>query len=248
MRDQNDEFFVGYLRMPAGLTRFLQRVAIAAVLLALGAAAVIAARQRDPGDGRWDYGKTSTFVGRVTMKPYAMLELHDGAGAMVLVGVGKRSADTAGTADGRTVRIRGTVLRRANLRMLEVEGEIEPVVAPYSAIDVSVDAAPVTFRGEIIDPKCFAGAMKPGDGKAHKACAALCLRGGIPPALHTRAADGTDRIYLLVNSDGAPITGPQLDRVIAQIGEDVNLIGRIVALGRMRLLAVDPGTIRRRAP
>ena len=29
----------------------------------------------------------------------------------------------------------------------------------------------------------FDGAMKPGDGKTHKGCAALCLRGGIPPAL-----------------------------------------------------------------
>jgi len=36
------------------------------------------------------------------------------------------------------------------------------------------------LRGEIIDPKCFFGVMKPGSGKTHKSCAARCLSGGIP--------------------------------------------------------------------
>ena len=38
----------------------------------------------------------------------------------------------------------------------------------------------VTLKGEIIDPKCYLGAMKPGGGKTHKACAMRCIAGGIP--------------------------------------------------------------------
>jgi hypothetical protein len=34
--------------------------------------------------------------------------------------------------------------------------------------------------GEVVDAKCYLGAMKPGDGKSHKACATLCVTNGIP--------------------------------------------------------------------
>lgn len=47
---------------------------------------------------------------------------------------------------------------------------------------------PVTLDGELVDSKCYLGTMKPGDGKTHKSCAILCLRGGIPPLFVSKAA------------------------------------------------------------
>ena len=242
MRDGRDEFFVGYLPTPPRLRRFLRRAGVVVLLMGLGAAGVIAARQRDPGTGVWDLANRKEFIGRVAPRPYPMLELQDGAGTLVLVGVGKFSAYLSREAQGRTVRAHGTTLQRSNLRLLEVEGELEPLEVESSAFEESSDPSPITLRGEIIDPKCFAGAMKPGDGKAHKACAALCLRGGIPPALRARAVDGSDVIYLLAAADGGPITGTQLERVIARVGDAVELTGVIVTRGDVRFLRLtsDP--------
>ena len=43
------------------------------------------------------------------------------------------------------------------------------------------EGAEITLRGEIIDSKCYLGAMKPSTRKVHRACAIRCLSGGIPP-------------------------------------------------------------------
>jgi hypothetical protein len=53
------------------------------------------------------------------------------------------------------------------------------------------------LTGEIVDSKCFLGVMVPGAGKTHKDCASLCLRGGIPPALHVQDRDGRSALLLL---------------------------------------------------
>ena len=39
------------------------------------------------------------------------------------------------------------------------------------------------LKGEIYDPKCAFGAMKPGFGKPHRSCAIRCISGGVPPIL-----------------------------------------------------------------
>jgi len=103
----------------------------------------------------------------------------------------------------------------------------------------------VTLRGEITDPKCFAGAMKPGDGKTHKACAALCLRGGIPPAFRTTGRDGELVSYVLVGPGVEPLEGESLEPLVERVGEPVALRGRPVTLGRLRLFEVAEGSVRR---
>jgi hypothetical protein len=97
------------------------------------------------------------------------------------------------------------------------------------------------FRGEIIDPKCFAGAMKPGTGKTHKACAALCLRGGIPPAF----LSDTGEIRILTDVSGNALTGTALERVIERVGEPVQLKGVASSIGAIPVLKLDASTLRR---
>jgi hypothetical protein len=67
------------------------------------------------------------------------------------------------------------------------------------------DLGELTLAGEIVDTKCFLGVMNPGEGKVHRECAALCLHGGIPPALFTRELDGSPKIVLLIDPSGAPM-------------------------------------------
>ena len=72
----------------------------------------------------------------------------------------------------------------------------EPIGAPYEAKEMPLmptSLGVATLRGEIVDSKCYLGAMKPGDQKTHKACATLCIRGGIPPVLVERLPGGGTR-------------------------------------------------------
>jgi hypothetical protein len=100
----------------------------------------------------------------------------------------------------------------------------------------------VVLRGEIVDSKCFLGVMVPGAGNTHRDCASLCLRGGIPPALFVREADGSSSLVLLAGRAGLG------DRAAAVAGEPVQVSGTIERRGGWRVLRTDPGDWTRLAP
>src|SRR5262249_8018095 len=54
------------------------------------------------------------------------------------------------------------------------------------------------IKGEIVDPKCYFGVMKPGEGKPHRDCAIRCILGGIPPVFHVQNESGDNNYYLIV--------------------------------------------------
>ena len=100
----------------------------------------------------------------------------------------------------------------------------------------------MTLRGEIIDSKCYLGAMKPGGGKTHKGCAALCLSGGVPPMFVTRDAAGNETYYLLTDSEGKPMGKEAVDYV----GDPVELTADLEQRGDLRVLKLAAADIRRR--
>jgi len=78
-----------------------------------------------------------------------------------------------------------------------------PGASPFNA-QAGQAGAPrkyVDIKGEIVDPKCYFGAMNPGEGKTHLGCAARCLSGGIVPLLHWKEADG-DHFAILAGEHG----------------------------------------------
>jgi hypothetical protein len=97
------------------------------------------------------------------------------------------------------------------------------------------------FTGEILDSKCYLGAMKPGDGKGHKACATLCVTGGIPPMLLVWTPDGGRRHLLLVDDRGHSARG----LVLEALGEPVTVTGRPGRTGDLETLAIDAHAIER---
>jgi hypothetical protein len=58
------------------------------------------------------------------------------------------------------------------------------------------------IKGEIVDPKCYFGVMKPGEGKPHRDCAIRCILGGIPPVFHVQNTNGENNYYLIVGPHG----------------------------------------------
>ena len=246
---ERDDFYVGYFPLPRAHRRFLQVALPLAVFLMVFSAAGIALKQRDPGAGVWQTGEASTWTGVVRFDPYPTLYVEGEApGVYLLVRMGKLGAhDAAAPFNDQLVTIRGRQLQRDGRRMIELDdapgsdpaitslGGASPTTAPPSVL------TPVTLSGEILDAKCYLGAMKPGDGKAHKACATLCIAGGIPPMLYTRAPDGSRTYTLLADESGAPI----LDPLLPFVGEPVTLSGRLERRAAGRVLRVDTGSIAR---
>lgn len=249
-----DEFFVGWLPMPAGHARFARRAACVGIVIVAAAAAVIPARQQSPGTGVWETDSIVTLQGVAVAWPYAMLLAPQDGGEMrtvLLVEAGKFAAtERIRPFAGQPVRVSGTLLHRDDRSMLElVPGEraIEPretlsvAPEPLRHATAARSLGAVALQGEIIDPKCYLGAMKPGGGKTHKACAALCLAGGIPPMFVTRDSQGRETFYLLTT----PAGGPCHDRAIPFVGDPVELRGQLEQRGDLFVLKVDFAHVRR---
>lgn len=111
---------------------------------------------------------------------------------------------------------------------------------PARALGPLVELGERRLEGEIVGAKCHLGVMNPGSGLVHRSCAALCLRGGVPPLLAVRRADGS--------TEGIVLTGPSGEavgrRVARLAGTPVSATGRLVRQGTTTFFRVDPTQIR----
>ena len=111
---------------------------------------------------------------------------------------------------------------------------------PAPAFGPLVELGERRLEGEIVGAKCHLGVMNPGSGLVHRSCAALCLRGGVPPLLAVRRADGS--------TEGIVLTGPlgeAVGRRVARLaGTPVSATGRLVRQGTTTFFRVDPTQIR----
>lgn len=226
MSGDDRDFYVGYLPTPARDARFLRFMVPAAVLLALGFALAVNISAPPAGDGSWDTGHEVVLEGELVAQPFPMLRVARADGSVervLLVEMGKFGADARiarfAKGDGTrvAVRARGFLIERDGQRMIELadgeaieSGGVLPPTAP------GVRMGTVVLDGEIVDSKCWLGVMKPGEGKAHRDCATLCIRGGIPPSLVCRADDGSSRRALVVGQDGKPLSIVVLEPWIAR--------------------------------
>ncbi len=256
---ENDEaFYVGYLPLPAALRVWLASVVGAMVVAAIAMSVVISSTARDPGPAVWNDGELSTFTGTLTCDPWPTLWVSSAEHTsqtvrpMLIIEEGKHGARQELSAfDGRTVTLRGHTLTRGELRMFELSDEPDAVKPSESSVAgssvlIRTDKGTVTLTGEIIDPKCFSGAMKPGDGKGHKACATLCIRGGIPPMLAVWDGAGEPTLWLLTDAQGRAFTEQSLEELLPFVGDFVKVQGQAFLTGNLRQLKIDPREIVRR--
>lgn len=243
------ELYVGYLPVPPTYLRFLRTAAPVLAMLFVAGAVAWAISYRSPGTGVWDTAQVREFTGVIHARPYAMIHTTDVDGSprsMLLVQEGKHGAAEIGAAfDGKQTRVRGFVLERDGHRILELSGSPERVVSDASMeMDPSLRCEPagrVTLRGEIIDPKCYFGAMKPGEGKVHKECATLCIAGGIPPMFLVRKNGSAPDYYLIADHDGNG-AGPA---ILPYVADPVEVSAELEQCGDLRILKLDPAALRR---
>ncbi|MBX3378509.1 MAG: hypothetical protein KF805_00315 [Phycisphaeraceae bacterium] len=242
-------FYVGYLPVPAPLRRFLGIAAPLAAGLVIIAALAASVTQRDPGPARWNDGVAQQFRGHLIRWPYPILLVSDDsakheASMYLLVEMGKHGAERPKwSRDGVAVFASGWKLDRDGRQMIELEPASdalrEDTSIPRLAVSSPVQIGTVTLKGEIVDSKCYLGAMKPGEGKTHKACATLCIKGGIPPVLVTRDASGRLDHILLCSETGEAL-GSEIWPFIA---DPVAITGELEVWHGLKRLRVSAGGI-----
>lgn len=246
-RDPYD-LYVGYLPVPKRYVQFV-RVVVPLTLWGLAMLGLAwASRQADPGGAVWEDEAPRAFPGMVIAKPYPLLLDAGGPGdslvTHMLVEGGKHGGQRAVPFDQQFVMVRGYRLSRDGREIIEL-AEDNDAIAPAQGAPLT-NATPTltglkTLRGEIVDSKCYLGAMKPGEGKTHKACASLCVRGGIPPMLVTLAPDGTLGYTIIARSESEPVG----EEVLQYVGDEVIVQGRGFEIGGMKFIGIANGGIRR---
>ena len=239
-------FFIGGRKLPkrhwVALIVMLPLVAV----IVFGGALLLGEAQPPAGDGFWQQTENK-YTGTVRFEPYPVLVdfSEGGARSYLLVSEGKFGAmDLVADLDGIVTDVQATLIERDNQRILEILGGPDGVRGRTEALaaEQSIETQHLgtrTHLGEIIDPKCYLGAMKPGRGKTHRPCAMLCLLGGVPPMLVTEDDNGRPRYYLLTTPDNQRITGDDLDRLLPFVGVPVRVTGEASRRGDLLRLAID---------
>ncbi|MEL6498018.1 MAG: hypothetical protein AAFQ31_05735 [Planctomycetota bacterium] len=215
---------MGYLPIPTPHRRFTKAVFGCLLLFALGVGFVSAWYFDDPGSGVWA-SDVSEIEGVLRLDPVTFVETP--GGPVLLVEIGKFGARGLDDLHDTTVRCSGTLLEREGRRMLELlagDAGVASIAAVQRPSSAEGEGRAVVVTGEIIDTKCFLGAMKPGTGRGHAACARLCIRGGIPAAIAGRDDNG-ERVWAVIDpGESGVIAEPLLEAV----GEPVQIAGTLV--------------------
>ncbi len=211
----------------------MRRVSITLLMLAAAVAAVLVVAQHPFAPSAFEFQQYRQYSGVLETWPYPVF-IENGR-SYLLAAAGKHGFD-AGEFAGRRVSFHGALIHRPEGYMLEVltgsmksRGTAPPLAAPVSLGEV-------TLTGEVVDTKCFLGVMNPGSGKVHRACAARCISGGLPPALLARDATGETRLVVLTGRDNRKLNR----ELLPFAGEHVTARGELLRAATGLVLKSEP--------
>ena len=251
----NDEFYIGWEDKAApGTKRFIRQIVLLLLILCLGGALTLAARQRTIGVSVFECGNVKSFSGILKLDPYPHLlvprpgafGLETSFSTYYLVAPFKHGLDREkfSALDGKTVFLKGTLIYRGNQTMVEAIPDSIKIadrqLPPPTGLE-TISLGRQTFIGEIVDSKCYLGVMNPGQFIPHRDCATLCISGGIPPILFVRQKIGPPIYLLLASANNQPVNQAVLDLV----AEPVQITGEVERQGELLILRADPSTYRR---
>ncbi len=245
-----DDFFIGWAETPKVDRRFFFGAGLALLAGTAATAGGVAALQRPMGKGDWNMGEIREWRGIATAEPYAMLRTTDldGTPRTALLGCQGKCGVSAkiGALAGKPVIVQGSLIQRGTHSMIAVIDGLDWIREDAGG-DIDGLAFPkpepvmeVSLNGEILDTKCWFGAMRPSSGKVHKACASLCIRGGLPPAFYVK--DPQDQSALMIMTSGG--FGHNKD-LLPYVADPVSITGQVQRFGDLFLLDAPVSTISR---
>ncbi len=229
---KNKEYYVGWQdKMPDSYKKVVVRtVMIIAIVIPLFAFLLVSF-QRPFNDHTFQLGSVSQLTGIYHSLPVPLLEVDDAqlpegySNHVLLVGFGKFGAEgimngiqsKEGSLERKEITMQGTLIYGDGKTVFELTRKSKSLISVNSdALLPEIEPVPVakqfSAEGEILDPKCYFGVMKPGEGKIHRSCAVRCISGGIPPVFRS-GAPGAYTYHIIVGSNGQKINKEILDFV-----------------------------------
>jgi hypothetical protein len=245
-----DPFFVGYFKkVPTGIRNLALTAGTVIVGFLAAMALLLPLGTIDPGSGRYqDDLRGGTLTGVIDPLPYPILRVpasKDAPARAVLLGgqqkVGVQTRVSLGTP---VIKVTGVFVRRGDLEMLLIGGNgagPDSTGVPGFVPAATEDLGRWLLTGEICDGKCYGGAMKPGDGLAHKACANLCITTGLPPVLVMELPVEGSTVVLLAAEDGGPLPKAMFDLTAIPL----QLEGQLERRDDLLIFRIDEGSERR---
>ena len=255
-----DEFYIGYLpEAPSSTSKFIRNILVAVFILVLSAGIILSLHQREFSKGVFEYGSKKEYTGVYTNVPVPSIKIvnqKDSSGKDInmtipIVGYGKHGAESAienyeiqhsVSLNGKKVTFKGDLIyNEKTFLSLVDDNPITHVTETNESADKMMMLGDTTLQGEIIDPKCYFGVMKPGLGKVHRQCAINCISGGIPPVIRTQNRYGTFEYFLLLGKNGERIN----QEVLFYVADPIELKGKLYQWGNWKVFQCDLNSINR---
>jgi hypothetical protein len=250
MTPSPDPFFVGYFKkVPSDIRNLALGTGAAIVAFLALMALLLPLGTIDPGSGRYaDDLRGGKLTGIIEPLPYPILRVPASgdtpARAVLLGGREKIGAQKRVDLGTPMIDVTGVFVRRGDLEMLLIgdNGAVASSTGLPGFVPAPVeDLGRWRLTGEICDGKCYGGAMKPGTGLAHKACANLCITTGLPPVLVMELPVEGSTVVLLAAEDGGPMPKELFDLTAIPI----ELEGQLERRDDLLIFRIDQGTARR---
>lgn len=237
---KNDEFYIGWMdNAPKSFADTVKKYLLVLLPIIIVLGVLLALFQKKFGTGNFEFGTLTEVKGIYSNTPVPNLKVINGKDiwgnenyiTVPLIGYGKFGAEGI-IADlekeknislrGKEITLKGTLLYNDGKLLMQIDENDKPLLDV--AKNKEADATPKTkelgtldVKGEIVDPKCFFGVMKPGEGKPHKDCAIRCILGGMPPVLKVEDEKGKENYYLIVGSKGEKMNEAVKDFVASPV-------------------------------
>ena len=145
-----------------------------------------------------------------------------------------------GDLNGRSVKVNGTLNYGDNKVLIELTQKEKSIaeVSDQKMEGKLQSLGTMQIEGEILDPKCWFGVMKPGEGKVHKSCAIRCISGGIPPVVRMKGTEG-NTYYVLLGPNGEAIN----QDILSYVGEEISAQGEVYETHGWKYIQTDPKAI-----
>jgi len=257
-----NDFYIGYMpNAPKGIVRFVLAFVVLLFAIMGGISYFLSTSHDHISNGTYEFGELTEVTGVIRMEPVPHIRvLADENGAVgkniMLIDFGKFGARNSvekmqkkigSNISDFEVIIRGTLIYQDGFTLMELTEKEGALLRHEKLVEkTKYQAFPTTMinktlTGEIVDPKCYFGSMKPGQSKPHLSCAALCISGGIPPVFVVQTPEKTAEYYILKGLQGEDIN----EEILGFVADATNIQGMVTELDEWKVLYIDPQKIRR---
>ena len=253
---ENKEFFIGWQeKLPPSSKKVIKKYLFMIFILIPIFALIVVLNQQYFRDHVFNLGKITEVEGIYISKPLPMLLVDDKnwdqslSREILLVGYGKsgaegvieNSVEGSASIDGHRLRLQGTLIHGDGKTVMELTKKDKSVVEVFENTLISsnqIDTGSRELTGEIIDPKCYFGVMKPGEGKVHKSCAIRCISGGIPPVLKVEH-EALNIYYLILGNEGQKIN----KELLQYVAEPVRISGKTYKINGWNVIEINSSDV-----